>query len=538
MKKTRADIKTLHSKTTAFLKFADRKKSLYKKIQRIKVNIVYNKKFLKLNKTLTSTPKAQTSSKAKSDLKKHTAALTGLIATYKKYTKSSEGVKKERESLLAKIKGYETPFKLTHKKYLARQESKLAKRLGKKMLACEALEAKWKTEIAKAKTWRAKLEHMYANIKKNQKTGDSKKREWQLEENYKIFFKSKISLIAKYETQAQSIKKCGKQVKNLKFLLMKIRYRSVDHIAGKWAAKKIESLSSKTTWRLNNSIRYILTKNEFEKIDLDEKMAKILKIKNNTSCLKGVLLWEEVGREVTKEREHDWLSYFTPDVKNGLFATFKGLEAIYAALKTQEALRANAYVRLSKIHVKIRAGSQNPNIKDELDQESRKIKMNYFKSDLLYERFSKAIKKAKKSIQKTQARIVKKIMRDGVARRVWLMKKVRKTMTKKIRKLKKRFFTVQKKLVYLRKVYHEKIDSCLMKSGQNCDKSDLRKRLRTLANRIEPLVEKRQKINEQVFRMNKEKVRYSKEIRSVKKEALEKDAVALFLERLTENYIG
>jgi hypothetical protein len=379
---------------------------------------------------------------------------------------------------------------------------------------------------------------MYAKIKKNQKSGYPKKREWQLEENYKIFFKSKISLIAQYETQANSIKNCGKVVKNLEFLLMKIRYRSVDHIANKWAAKKIETLSNKTTWRLNNSIRFILTKNEFEKKDLDEKMAKILKIKNNTNCLKGVLLWEEVGREVTKERERDWLSYFTLDVKNGLFAKFKSLEAIYAALKTQEALRANAYVRLSKIHVKIRAGSENPNIKDSLDEELRKIKINYFKSDLLYEKFSKAIKKAKNSIQKIQARIVKKIMRDGVARRVWLMKKVRNTMTKKIRKLKKRFFKVQKKLAHLREVYHEKIDSCLMKSAKNCDKSKLRKRLGTLANRISPRVEKRQKINEQVFRMNKEKVRYSKEIRSVKKEALEKDAVLLFLERLTENYIG
>jgi uncharacterized protein YdcH (DUF465 family) len=148
MKKIHADIKTLHSKNTAFLNLADRKKSLYKKIQRIKVNIVYNKKFLKLNKTLKSTPKAQTSSKAKSDLKKHTIALAGLIVTYKKYTKSSEVVKKQRESLLTKIKSYQTRFKLTHIKYLARKESKLIKELNKKTLACKALESKWKTKIA------------------------------------------------------------------------------------------------------------------------------------------------------------------------------------------------------------------------------------------------------------------------------------------------------------------------------------------------------------------------------------------------------
>jgi hypothetical protein len=148
MKKIRADIKTLHLKTTGFLNLADRKKSLYKKIQRIKVNIVYNKKFLKLNKTLKSTPKAQTTGKAKSDLKKHTTALAGLILTYKKYTKSSEAAKKQRESLLTKIKSYQTPFKLTHIKYLARKESKLVKWLKKKMLACKALEGKWKTQIA------------------------------------------------------------------------------------------------------------------------------------------------------------------------------------------------------------------------------------------------------------------------------------------------------------------------------------------------------------------------------------------------------
>jgi branched-subunit amino acid aminotransferase/4-amino-4-deoxychorismate lyase len=148
MKKIQADIKTLHSKNTAFLNLADHKKSLYKKIQRIKVNIVYNKKFLKLNKTLKSTPKAQTSSKAKSDLKKHTTALAGLIVTYKKYTKSSEAVKKQRESLLTKIKSYQTPFKLTLIKYLSRKESKLIKGLSKKTLACKALEGKWKTQIA------------------------------------------------------------------------------------------------------------------------------------------------------------------------------------------------------------------------------------------------------------------------------------------------------------------------------------------------------------------------------------------------------
>lgn len=500
MKKIHADIKTLHGKTNKFVRIIRNKKFLYKKIQRIKTNIVYSKKFLKVNKMLKPSEKSIKNSKAKSNLKKHKTKLMGLIGDYKEHSISATSAKKQREALVKKIGGYEIPFSIFHKKSLARKERRLVRRLDKKMSDCADAEVKWKQRIEKARTWRAKLNELLALIKKNQENGDPKKQEWQLEENYKLFFKEKINLIAKYERKEKSIKKCGANAKNLKFKLMKIRYRSYDETISMWAIKKITKLRNTKTWLLSNPIRHILTKNEFEKKDLSKKMKKVLKLKNQSQCLKGVLLWEEVGREVTKERERDWLSYFTPQVKEEIFDTFKGLKKIYDDLKNHEQLRAKAYIALSKNNVRMlsKSESQNPNLKDELNMVSRKIKRNYFKSDHLYSQFEVAVKKAKKTITKVQERISKGIMKDGLRRRISLMKKVRRTMRKQIKKLKKKFFRAQKRLVALRKVYHEKIDVCLATSA--CDKSDLRQSLAELASEIEPLVDERQKFNNQVFR--------------------------------------
>lgn len=494
--------------------------------KKLTLNINHKEKMISLDKTKLHLVSLKSKNMKTSALLKKLRKVLKLQSTT--YHFSSKIVKKLRDS-------YFKSKKIIQSKNLANLEEVISN----KKQDCERLEKMWNPLIEKADKINDELNKSMEKIKNNQQNGDPKQKEFNLEREYKKLILSKQSLLLKAQGKRKTLSACEKSVKDLNFKIMRLRYSSYNNILMKKSQKHISYLYKRIYWRFRNPIRYILSKPNWKKIDLVSAMMNILHIKNKSTCLKGVLLWEEVGREVHKERDNDWKTYFNKLIKGRQIKIFNNQNNKYRRFRSLKKSRHLLFIKLREIEPKRKTKSSTKKLVSKKKHFEEKMGKNILASDKIRERYEKLLTSSKKKIKFIKTKLVKNVIKDAIHRRLFQLNLIKNRMKKKIYSLKGKFYKNHKGFLKLRSKYMSQVRYCILKKNiakKKCDDTFLKKKLDKLANSKDVKNNEKWDVQSKIFQINKDIIEQNKVTDLMKTENFEEDEVKKFFNDLIENF--
>lgn len=517
--------------------------STKKEIKQLRFDMNYDKKLISLSKQLAVGTLKNSKAKLLDKTKIH---LQGLQS---KFDKTKATLKKLVEVLKKQRKLYKASQKITRKltnSYFHAKKAILSKNLKKldiKMLekkhVCDKNKKLFTPLIKKADKIREELKQRMDKIVKNQENGDPKKVELKLESEQKKLVLSKQSLLMKAQSKKKVLISCEKAIKDLNFKIMKIRYSSYDNILMKKSKRRVKYLYKRIKWRFANRLRYILSKPNWKKNDLAKAMTKVFHNTKKSKCLKGVLLWEEVGREVHKERDNDWKTYFNKKTKGKMIQIFNNQKNKYRKLESLKKSTKLLYIKLRDIEPKDKAKTNEKQLSKKKELYNEKLGKNLLTSDKIREQYEKLLKSSKKKIKQIREKLTKHVIKDAINRRLFMQKIILHRMTHKIDELKKTFHTNHVGYLALRNKYMKLVRYCTLKKNvlkKKCDDVSQKNKLKELSTEKDAKSHTKWKIQFQIFHINHDIIEQQKLTELLKSENFEEDEVKQYQNQLIENF--